>query len=60
MDGRTDRGKTVHPPPPLGSGGIKMLSGNEICAGFLSFVYICIAVGDPIIKSGGLGSHYLV
>jgi hypothetical protein len=22
-DGRTDRGKTVYPPPPLGSGGIK-------------------------------------
>jgi hypothetical protein len=24
-DGRTDRGKTVYPPPPLGSGGIIML-----------------------------------
>jgi hypothetical protein len=23
MDGRTDRGKTVYPSPPLGSGGIK-------------------------------------
>ena len=23
MDGRTDRGKTVYPPLPLGSGGIK-------------------------------------
>ena len=22
MDGRTDRGKTVYPPPPSGSGGI--------------------------------------
>ena len=24
-DGRTDRGKTVYPPPPSGSGGIAML-----------------------------------
>ena len=23
-DGRTDRGKTAYPPPPSGSGGIKM------------------------------------
>ena len=22
----------------------------QICAGFLLFIYICIAVGDPIIK----------
>ena len=33
---------------------------KPICAGFfLSFVYIytvCIAVGDPVIKRGGLGS----
>jgi len=28
-----------------------------ICAGFISVVYICIAVGDPVIKRGGLGSH---
>jgi hypothetical protein len=26
-------------------------------AGFVSFVYICIAIGDPIIKRRGLGSH---
>ena len=25
MEGRTDRGKTVYPPPPSGSRGIKML-----------------------------------
>jgi hypothetical protein len=25
--------------------------------GFLSFVYICIAVGDPGIKDGGLEFH---
>ena len=24
MEGRTDRGKTVYPPPPLGSGGINI------------------------------------
>jgi hypothetical protein len=24
---------------------------------FLSFVYICIGFGDPIIKKGGLGFH---
>ena len=24
MDGQTDRGKTVYPPPPSGSGGIKI------------------------------------
>jgi hypothetical protein len=28
-----------------------------ICAGVLSFAYIRIAVGDPVIKRGGLGSH---
>ena len=26
-DGQTDRGKTVYPPPPLGSGGIIMVVG---------------------------------
>ena len=32
---------------------------KRICSGFfLSFVYICIAVGDPVIKKGGLGSSY--
>jgi len=30
---------------------------NRICADFLSFLYICIAVGDPIIKMGGLEFH---
>jgi len=24
---------------------------------FISFVYLCIAIGDPVIKMGGLGSH---
>jgi hypothetical protein len=27
------------------------------CAGSLSFYYICIAFGDPVIKRGGLESH---
>ena len=28
------------------------------CAGFfLSFVYVCIAIGNQVIKRGGLGSH---
>ena len=27
---------------------------KRICAGFLSFVYICIAVGDPVFKRGSL------
>ena len=26
----------------------------RICGGFLSFIYICIAVVDPIIKRGGV------
>ena len=26
-----------------------------ICADFISFVYICIAIRDPVFKSGGLG-----
>ena len=30
---------------------------KRICEGFYHFVYICIAVGDPIIKTGGLVSH---
>ena len=25
---------------------------------FVSLVYICTAVGDPVIKRGGLGSSY--
>ena len=29
----------------------------RIFAGFLSFVYICIAVGDPVINRGGFESH---
>ena len=31
--------------------------GSVICAGFLSFDYICIAVGEPVIKRGGLRFH---
>ena len=34
---------------------------KQICGGFLSFVYyICIVVGDPVIKRGSLrlGSSY--
>jgi len=28
------------------------------CAGlFFVFVYLCIVVGNPVIKRGGLGSH---
>ena len=30
---------------------------KQICAGFPLFAYICISIGDPIIKRGGLGSH---
>ena len=34
------------------------MSGSEqICAGLLSFVYICITVGDPIIKSEEFAFH---
>ena len=33
------------------------LSGSEYVQDLLSFVYRCIAVGDPVIKRGGLGSH---
>ena len=33
-----------------------LFEGTRICAGFLSFVYICIAVGDPVIKRRGLRS----
>jgi hypothetical protein len=29
----------------------------NLCRVFLSFVYICGVVGDPVIKKGGLGSH---
>jgi hypothetical protein len=39
-------------------GVIRILSGREyVCSGVLSFAYIRIAVGDPVIKRGGLGSH---
>ena len=30
----------------------------NLCAGFSLFVYICIAVWDPVIKRGGLRSSY--
>jgi len=30
---------------------------KRICAGFLSLVYICIAVADPVIKRGDLRFH---
>ena len=30
---------------------------KQICTRFLSFVYICIAVGDPVFKRAGLSSH---
>jgi hypothetical protein len=33
-------------------------SGSESVQVFLSFVYICIAVGDPVIKKGGLKELY--
>jgi hypothetical protein len=29
---------------------------KRICVGFVLLVYVCIAVGDPVIKRGGLGS----
>jgi hypothetical protein len=31
-DGRTDRGKTVYPPPPSGSGGIIKIHSSPFCA----------------------------
>jgi hypothetical protein len=34
--------------------------GSVICAGFLSFDYICIAVGEPVIKRGGLRLTYYI
>ena len=34
-----------------------ILEWKRICAGLLSFVYICIAVGDLINMSGDMGSH---
>jgi hypothetical protein len=36
---------------------LKNSEWKGICAGVLSFAYIRIAVGDPVIKRGGLGSH---
>ena len=37
-----------------------LLEWNQICVGFFFFIvlfYICVAVGGPVIKRGGLGSH---
>jgi hypothetical protein len=34
-----------------------MLFFLYICSGFLLLVFACIAVGGPVIKWGGLGSH---
>ena len=34
------------------------LGRNESVQGFLWFVYMCITVGDPVIKRGGLGSSH--
>jgi hypothetical protein len=31
------------------------ISSYNTCAGFVSFVYICIALGDPIIKRRRVG-----
>ena len=33
---------------------------KQICAGFSSFAYMCIAIGDPGMKRGGLESHYAI
>ena len=33
---------------------VVFLSGSE-STGFLSFVYMTFAIGDPVIKRGGLG-----
>jgi hypothetical protein len=35
-----------------------VFSSGSISIAFSSFVYICIAIGDPVIKMGGLGSSY--
>ena len=30
---------------------------NQMCRFFLLFVYVCIAIGNQVIKRGGLGSY---
>ena len=32
-----------------------LMSGRESVQGFLPFVYICIAVGDPVVNKGWVG-----
>ena len=34
------------------------LSGSESMQVFLSYIYICVAIGDPVIKTGRLGSSH--
>jgi hypothetical protein len=36
---------------------ICQLYQSESVEVFLSVVYVCIHVGDPVVKRGGLGSH---
>jgi hypothetical protein len=42
----TSRSSTICAPPSLSC------SGSEYVQVFLSFVYLCIAAGDPVIKKG--------
>ena len=37
---------------------VVFLSGSESMQVFLSYIYICVAIGDPVIKTGRLGSSH--
>jgi hypothetical protein len=47
-DGRTDRGKTVYPPPPLGSGGIKI---KWFYLHLPTLVFLCALFGKFYVQS---------
>jgi hypothetical protein len=48
-DGRTDRGKTVYPPPPLGSGGIKI---KWFYLHLPTLVFLCALFGKFYVQGG--------
>ena len=61
MDGRrTGRGKTVYPPPPPGSGGIKtcMYVVSYICV-VLYFVIFCSRINHEFENTWGLDTLHL-